>query len=348
MLKSVSFFYQLAKRDNYMGMRFAPLPLLLLLICLSVPAFANQYFPNIDEDLSYEYSFSQKYIVAGERVLNINISNNTDNNIKAMEFEIRLKSAFGDVISDWSIFVDPDLQIPAHTSKSLTLTLTKRSIFGAKLENVLDQAKYIDLRYKRILLDNDALLSQRDLYPELSYNYGPFKIELDIINNKKINDPKKYSFFQATYSESSIAYDLSVLKRKDESKRQYFDERRKFDYIDQIVDIFSKDCLILLAKITNISKEPQEKDWLPSSGYGLEPPVFILVDDKDNQYNQPSLAYTPSGWWRIATGRQVLCPDVTFFIIYVFDKIDGYTPKKLKVYVDEQEYYKTFLLTNAK
>lgn len=83
-----------------MEIRFAPLPLLLLLVCLSVPAFANHYFANIEEDLSYEYNFSQKYIVAGERVLNLTVSNNTTYNIEAIEFEIRLKSAFGDVISD--------------------------------------------------------------------------------------------------------------------------------------------------------------------------------------------------------------------------------------------------------
>ncbi len=326
---------------------------LLLLICVSAFSLANQYFPNIDEDLSYEYSFSQKYIIAGERALNITISYNTDNNIKAIELDIRLKSAFGDVISDWSTFTDPDLQIPANTSKSLTLTLTKRSIFGAKLENVLDQAKFIDIRYKRILLDNNILLSQRDLYPELSYNYRPFKIELDIINNKKINDPKKYSFYQydqstSDFSENSIGYNLSVLRKEDESKNIWHDEVRKFDSVDQIVNVFSKDCLILLAKITNISKEPQEKDWLYTYYTYIEKRlVFTLVDDKDNQYNQPSPAYTPSGWWKIATGHQILCPDVTFFLVYVFDKIDGYTPKKLKVYVDKQEYYKILSLTET-
>lgn len=322
---------------------------LLLLICVSVFSLANQYFANIERDLSYEYSFSQKYIVVGERVLNITISNNTDNNIKAIELEIRLKSAFGDVISDWSTFTDPDLQIPAHTSNSLKLTLTKRNIFGAKLENVLDQARFIDIRYKRILLGNDILLTQRDLYPELSYNYGSFKIELDIINNKKINDPKKYSFDQhrTLSSESSIANELSIFKKKNESERRYSDEYLEFDYIHQIIDTFSKDCLILLAKITNISEEVQKKDWLSSFGWDAFPPVFILVDDKDNQYSIPSLAYTSSGWWKVATGDQILCPDVTFFIIYVFDKIEGYTPKELKVYIDEEEYYKTFSLTET-
>jgi len=233
---------------------------LLLLICFLDPVLANQYFTNIEEDLPFKYNFSQEYIVAGERVLNITISNNTNNNIKAIELEIRLKNAFGDIISEWNTFTDPDLQIPANTSKSLKLTLTRRNILGAKLENVLDQAKYIDLRYKRILLDNDVLLSQRDLYPELQYDYESFRIEPDIINNKNINNLiKKHSFDQATFSKNSIAYNLSVLRKKDESKGIWFDELRKFDYIDQIVDIFSKDCLILLATITNISHKAQKK-----------------------------------------------------------------------------------------
>ena len=237
-----------------MEIRFAPLPLLLLLVCLSIPAFANHYFANIEEDLSYEYNFSQKYIVAGERVLNLTVSNNTTYNIEAIEFEIRLKSAFGDVISDWSTFTDPDLQIPAHTSKSLKLTLTRRNIFGAKLENVLEQTKVIDLRYKRILLDNDILLNQRDLYPEIAYTYGPFRIELDIINNKNTNNLREYSFHKKTFREDSIVVD----------------------------------------------------------------------------------------------NYQDLLPNATFFVIYVFDKIDGYTPKKFKVYIDGQEHYKTSLRKDGK
>ena len=301
---------------------------LLLLICLLPSSLANQYFPNTEEDLSYEYSFSQRYIVAGERVLNITISNNTDNNIKAIELEIRLKSAFGDVVSDWSIFADPDLQIPAHASKSLTLTLTKRNIFGAKLENVLDQARFIDLRYKRILLDNDILISQRDLYPEIAYNYGPFRIELDIINNKNINDLTEYSFYRRIFKEGSIADNIRIIK---------------FHYIDQFVNIFSEDCLILLATITNISEKAQKKDWF--STYRL---VFTLMDDKNNQYNILSLGYVQSDWENVVQNYQDLLPKATFFIICVFDKIDGYTPKKLKVYIDGQEHYKTFLHKNGK
>ncbi|GAH91447.1 unnamed protein product, partial [marine sediment metagenome] len=156
----------------------------LLLVYLLAPVFANQYFTDIPEELPYEYSFSQKYIVAGERVLNLTVSNNTAYNIKAIEFEIKLKNAFGEIISDWSTFTSPDLQIPSQSSKSLSLTLTKRNIFGAKIENVLNQARYVDLRYKRILIEDDILLKQRDLYSELQYKYGPFKIQLDVINNK--------------------------------------------------------------------------------------------------------------------------------------------------------------------
>lgn len=328
-----------------MEIRFAPLLLLLLLICLSVPAFAN-----IEEDLSYEYNFSQRYIVAGERVLNLTISNNGTHNIEAVEFEIRLKNAFGDIISDWNTFTDPDLQIPAHTSKSLKLTLTKRNIFGAKIENVLDQARYIDLRYKRLLLDNGVVLNQRDLYPKFRYNYGPFRIELRIINNESVNDLTDYDFSKSTRNEDSVAYSLSIIKKKDASEWSFRDyEDREFHYMDQIISAFSKDCLILLVTITNISDVTQEKDWLSGCGiWNPGTPLFILVDDKKHQYNSPDIAFIPSGWWKVAQGDQVLCPNVTFSIIYVFDKIDGYTPEELKVYIDEQEYYKTFLLGDDK
>ncbi len=302
--------------------------LLLLVMYFSVSVFANQYFSNIEEDLSYEYSFSQRYIVTGERVLNLIVSNNTTYNIEAIEFEIRLKNAFGDVVSDWSTFTDPDLQIPAHTSESLTLTLTGRNIFGAKIENVLDQTRFIDLRYKRILLDNDVLLSQRDLYPEIAYTFGPFRIELDIINNKNINDLTEYSFYRRIFKEGSIADNIRIVK---------------FHYINQFVNIFSEDCLILLATITNTSEKAQKKDWF--STYKL---VFTLMDDKNNQYNIPSLGYVLSDWENVVKDYQDLLPNATFFIICVFDKIDGYTPKKLKVYIDGQEHYKIFLRKDGK
>lgn len=325
--------------------------LLLLVMYFSVSVFANQYFSNISEDLSYTYSFSQKFIVAGEKVLNLTISNNTTYNIKAVEFEIRLKNAFKDVISEWNIFSSPDLRIPAHTSGTLTLTLTKRNIFGAKIENVLDQAQYIDLRYKRILLDDGVLFKQRDLYPKFRYNYGPFRIELRMINNESVNDLIDYAFGKSTRNEDSVAYSLSIIKKKDASEWSFWDyEDREFHYMDQIISVFSKDCLILLATITNISEVTQEKEWLSGCGGWLSVgvPLFILVDDKKHQYNTPDLAFIPSEWWKVAQGDQVLCPGVTFFIIYVFDKINGYTPEELKVYVDEQEYYKTFLLEDDK
>ncbi len=323
--------------------------LLLLVIYFSVSVFANQYFSNIDEDLPYRYSFSQKYIVAGERVLNLTISNNGAHNIEAVEFEIRLKNAFGDVISEWNTFTDPDLQIPAHTSKSLTLTLTRRNIFGAKIENVLDQTRFIDLRYKRILLDNDVLLTQKDLYPEIQYNYGSFKVELDVINNKNINDLTNYNFEKPIiFEKNSIAHNRSISKKEGESKGFDWNEYYKFNYIDQIVNTFSEDCLIILAAITNISNEPQKKDWLSGYLYAGERSVFTLVDDKKNQYNRPSLAYLLSGWEVVGKGKQGIYPGVTFSIVYVFDKINDYTPKELKVYIDEQEHYKIFLRKDGK
>ena len=118
----------------------------------------------------------------------------------------------------------------------------------------------------------------------------------------------------------------------------------------QIISTFSKDCLILLVTITNISDVTQEKNFLSGFGSWLNPgpPLFILVDDKKHQYNNPDIAFIPSGWYNVAQGSQVLCPNVTFSIIYIFDKPKNYTPKELKVYVDEQEYYKTFLHKNGK
>lgn len=326
-------------------------PLLLLVMYFSVSVFANQYFTNIKEELPYEYSFSQKYIIAGERVLNLTVSNNTAYNIKAIEFEIRLKDGFEDIISDWVTFTNSDLQIPARTSSSLSLTLTKKSILGTKIENVLDQAQYIDLRYKRILLDDGILFKQRDLYPKLRYNYGHFKVELRIINNESVNDLTDYNFSKSTRREDSIAYNLSIIKKKNSSEWSFRDyEDREFHYMDQIISTFSKDCLILLVTITNISDVTQEENFLSGSGSWLSPgpPLFILVDDKKHQYNNPDIAFIPSGWYNVARGNQVLCPNVTFSIIYVFDKSKNYTPKELNVCVDEQEYYKTFLRKDGK
>ena len=322
-----------------------------LVLAISSGIFANQYFTDIKEELPYEYGFSQKYIIAGERVLNLTVSNNTVHNIKAIEFEIRLKNGFEDIISDWITFTSPDLQIPSYTTASLSLTLTKRSILGAKIENVLDQAQYIDLRYKRILLDDGVLFKQRDLYPKLRYNYGPFRVELRIINNESSNDLMDYSFSKSTRREDSIAYNLSIIKKKNTSEWSFRDyEDREFHYMGQIISTFSKDCLILLVTITNISDVTQEKNFLSGSGswLNLGPPLFILVDDKKHQYNNPDIAFIPSGWYNVAQGSQVLSPDVTFSIIYVFDKAQNYTPKELKVYVDEQEYYETFLRRDGK
>ena len=329
-----------------------------LVLAISSGVFANQYFSNINEDLPYIYSFSQKYIVAGERVLNLTISNNTAHNIEAVEFEIRLKNAFKDVISEWNVFSSPDLRISAHTSETLTLTLTKRNIFGAKIENVLDQAQYIDLRYKRILIEGDLLLTQRDLYSEFQHKYGPFKIQLDIINHKNVNDPTKYRFWQIVNIENSIANNLTI-SEKDKNKR-YKEEYHKFNYIYQLIDTLSEDCLLLLVRITNVTREPQEKEWFPNIGgrhfsnewvYPYTTPresSFVLIDDKNNQYNLCSVAFIPFGWAKVAEGDQALHPNATFLTIYVFDKIDSYAPKELKVYVDGQEYYKIFLRKDGK
>ncbi len=363
MIKGDGFYTDKNKKENfYMRVKCTIFSIPLLLAYLLAPVFANQYFTNIKEELPYEYSFSQKYIIAGERVLNLTVSNNTAYNIKAIEFEIKLKNAFGEIISDWSTFTSPDLQIPSQSSKSLSLTLTKRNIFGAKIENVLNQARYVDLRYKRILIEDDILLKQRDLYSELQYKYGPFKIQLDVINNKNVNDPVEYRFWQIVNIEDSIATNLSILKKEDESKGQYNDEYRRFNYISQLVDTFSEDCLLLLVRIINITNEPQEKEWFSYIGdssrynewvyssrlYDPQRSLFVLVDDKNNQYNLHSIAYIPFGWSEVVEGDQVLYPNVTLLIVYIFDKIDSYAPKELKVYVDEQEYYKTFLRKDGK
>ena len=63
-----------------------------------------------------------------------------------------------------------------------------------------------------------------------------------------------------------------------------------------------------------------------------------------SQYNQYSLVYIPSNWLHVAEGNQPLYPEITFLFVLVYDKIDS---KKLKVYIDNQEYYKTFLRTNG-
>ena len=101
------------------------LVLAVLVLAISVPITAASEM--LADNFPYSYEFAQKYIVAGERVLNLTISNNSTYNIEALEFEARLLDAFGDVISDWSIFSNPDLRIPAGSSGSLTLTLSRKT-----------------------------------------------------------------------------------------------------------------------------------------------------------------------------------------------------------------------------
>ncbi|MFW6009295.1 MAG: hypothetical protein ACOCP8_08545 [archaeon] len=57
--------------------------LMIGLFFISSTLFANENYSSFDENLEYEYSFIKKYVVAGERVLNLDFINNSDYDIDA-------------------------------------------------------------------------------------------------------------------------------------------------------------------------------------------------------------------------------------------------------------------------
>lgn len=118
----------------------------------------------LERDLPVNYSFTQESLVSGGRVLRVSVRNNTRFRVEAVELEVRLRNAFDEIISDWVSFIDPDLAIRAGESKTVQLTLTRQNVFGQTVENILNQARYADIRYVRILFADGTLLHRHDLY----------------------------------------------------------------------------------------------------------------------------------------------------------------------------------------
>ncbi len=307
--------------------------LILLTLTFSANTLADAV-PLIDvEQLPYKYEFAQKYIVAGERVLNLTITNNTSHNIEALEFEARLLDAFGDVISDWSIFSNPDLKISTGDSASLTLTLSRKNILGVNIENVLDKARSFELRYTRILLSNGTIVRKADLYPNLQKTYGQYHIDLKILNGIEIEDKTNYNFTRVGFATDSNIY--KFIKELPYNKQ---DQYINIDTLDELMDLFSEDGIVVLLKATNISEEVAKKNWQSS----LNPPLMIL-DDAMNQYSQFALMYSPQLMSNLTYNGEHL-PGVTLTMVYVFDKFDGHDPEEIEVYIDGQKYIETFKL----
>jgi hypothetical protein len=306
------------------------LVLAVLVLAISVPITAASEM--LADNFPYSYEFAQKYIVAGERVLNLTISNNSTYNIEALEFEARLLDAFGDVISDWSIFSNPDLRIPAGSSGSLTLTLSRKNILGINVENILDKARSFELRYTRILLEDGSILRRDHLYPNINNLYGDFVIELDILNGKEVTDDTSYNF-----SKVSVSYESELKKYMDENMSLF--DLRKFDSaatISELVEWFSNQALILLVKATNVTDKPLKKDW--DASYS---PVFTLLDDQKNQYSKFAALYIPHNMSSLSYQQ---LPGVTLIMVYLFDKFDGYEPAEIEVFIENQKYTETFQL----
>lgn len=305
------------------------LSLLIISMTATNPAMASSIVA--DSDLPYTYEFAQRFIVAGERVLNLTIANNSSRHIEALEFEARLLDAFGDVISDWSTFSNPDLKISSGSSGSLTLTLSRKNILGVNIENVLDKARSFELRYTRILLDDGTLLRMDEIYPNTEKLYGGFRIELDMLNQKTIEDKTNYNFERVSYS-----YESELRKYIDSTKSAW--ARDKFESVatlSDLVDPLEERTMILLAKVTNVSDRPIRKDW-----ESFFSPVFVLLDDAKNQYAKFAALYAPHSMGSISYND--LLPGVTLTMVYLFDKFDGYNPKTIEAYIDGEKYVETF------
>lgn len=302
--------------------RLTTLLLVALFFSLSCFGSGNQYITNVEEELPYEYSFSKEYVVAGKRVLDLKINNKTDYHIKAIEIEIRVKDAFKEVISDWSTFADPQLEIPAHGSGKTRLTLTKRNILGTTVENVLDEAKYIDLRYKRIMLEGDILLEQEELYPELREITGSFRIEAIPIQSLSGDSLQK--------NLSDIDYGSGSTTNSVFEDNYYSFKSHK---LSQLIGTLSEEGIMLKVDVTNISGQAAKRDWTENS-----PSIVTLTDSQGHQYTNYGVLFASKSAESMINGETKIRPGTTISMIYVFDKIEGYTPRALTVYFGENDY----------
>lgn len=257
--------------------------LLLVLIftslCSPIMALANSMDFDAETALPYTYEFAQRYVVAGERVLNLTITNNLGRDLEAVEFEARLLDAFGDPVSEWNLFSKPDFKIANNEQGFLTLTLSKRNILGVNVENVLDKARFFELKYTRILLADGTILRKADLYHNAERVYGQYEIKLEILNTHSVEDHTKYNLERVMgNSESEIEKHIDSLPYLERGKY------RSVSTIKDLVDLFGERGILLLVQATNISDQIAEKDWQYSQ-------VFTLMDERKTQYSQFARLY---------------------------------------------------------
>ncbi len=307
--------------------------LLLAMICAPIDTLAGSHAFDVDENLPYTYEFAQRYVVAGERVLNVTITNNLPQDIEALEFEARLLDPFSDPVSEWNTFSKPDFSIASGHSGTLTLTLSKKNILGINVENILDKARFFELRYTRVLLADGTLLRREDLYPNKQRVYGQYEIELEILNTNPIDDVTKYNFERvSSNSQSEIEKYIESLSYSEKGKY------RSVSTLEELMDLFVHRGILLLVHATNITDKPAERNW--ESSYS---PVFKLMDNRKTQYSQYARVYAPQLMSDLSYNGSQL-PGVTLTLVYIFDKFDGYNPEELEVYIDGEKYPKTFIL----
>jgi len=323
-------------------------------ICYAVfsvcPTFATaepSIGPKIARELVYSYSFSQEYVVAGERVLTIDFTNTSQYDITALEFEFKLKTAFGDDLCDWQTYYDPSLVLPSGASANCTLKLTRHNFIGQELASPMEQADHVLVRYKRVLLNDGTVLQQWDLYEGLVPQYNSCRIDIQVISPAyKEGDPTEYHFSLIACDRESKSYDLVVARKASEHEDIMFDKLYDFAWVADFANIIGDKALVLRVDITNQSDKPVKKNWAPGDTIRemANMPVFTMVDAAGNQYNRHALAYTPKGWSNVAQGWQALLPRATLTLILVFDKPRDADVSELTVYIDNERYWWTLSL----
>lgn len=305
-----------------------------LLWCFGSELSASaQVLPVTIADLPYDCTFSKEYIVAGGRTLNVTIRNNSSHHITALEIEIRLRDPFGEVISDWIPFLNPDLEIRPAESRTIGMKLTKQNILGAVVESPLERARYADLRYKKILLKDGQLITQRQLYPELQSVFGSFRVQARTIQDALESDNGKSNLAIVREDVSSNAH--AIMKKE---WGMLYDLYKKTT--EEIAGVLGNECILLRVYAANISEAPIIRDWSSRS----ESSPITLIDDAGNQYSTWAVVFAPQPAKTLVNGQEALMPGASMLFYYVFDKLDGYSPKTVEVYIDGIEYEETLML----
>lgn len=192
---------------------------------------------------------------------------------------------------------------------------------GTTVENVLEEAKYIDLRYKRILLEGDILLKQGELYPELRGVSGSFKVEIIPVQSLT-NENMQKSLYEIDYGSGSNTHGI------------FYDNYYGFKphKLSQLVGTLSEKSIIFKVVATNITEQSVKKDWTKNS-----PSVVTFTDDRGHQYTNYGELFASKSFESLLTGEAKIHPGTTISMIYAFDKIEGYNPKILTVYFNGEE-----------